>query len=816
MSQGEELVVLSANCQGLQDRKKRQDVINYFGQTNASIICLQDTHWTESDESIVKFMWKGECFLNGKSSNSRGVAILINSNFEYKIKSLKKDNEGNMIYLDMDIGDISLKLINLYAPNRDSPLFFEKIKDILETDGQMYTIICGDLNLVLNPDLDCDKYKHINNPKSRQKLFEILEIFDLKDTFRQLHPNLRRYTWRRKTPLRQARLDYFLISNTMHDIVTQCSINPSYRSDHSSIHIRLKLSRFQRGRGVWKLNCSLLKEKDYLDLINRIILEEKLKYALPVYNPDHLSLIPDNEIEFTIDDGNFLEMLLLRARGETIKFASIHKKLEHEYEKKLEDQIRTLENNPYSKVKDTLDNKKNDLEKIRQKSMQGFAIRSRAQWLSDGEKPTKYFFSLEKSNYTEKTIKCIELDSGEHITDQKEILNEVRKFYSILFSSQNETSNIDLESILDGSVRKLTDTESYSLEGELELQEVSLALKKMKNNKCPGIDGFPAEFFKVFWGKLKFFVLRGLNYAYRSGEMSVSMKSCIISCIPKGDKPRQFLKNWRPISLLSVLYKIASTSVANRLKKVLDELISKFQTGFLKGRFIGENTRLVYDIMRYVEKQDLPGLLMLVDFRKAFDSVSWLFLSKLLTFFNFGPSFCKWIKVFNNNIKAYVNQCGFLSDPFNIQRGCRQGDPIASYLFLLCAQVLLLMMVKNDNIKGITIDNEQYKITQFADDTTIFLDGSKDSLVAALNTLEIFGTLSGLKVNTEKTKLVWLGRKRYSRDKLETKERLAWGTTNFNLLGLHFSVELNDIPNLNYDPILKKPNKFLMLGRGET
>ena len=80
----------------------------------------------------------------------------------------------------------------------------------------------------------------------------------------------------------------------------------------------------------------------------------------------------------------------------------------------------------------------------------------------------------------------------------------------------------------------------------------------MKNNKCPGVDGFPAEFLKIFWGRIKYFVLRGLNYAYNTGEMTVSLRTCIISCLPKGNKPREFLKNWRPISLLSVLYKIAS------------------------------------------------------------------------------------------------------------------------------------------------------------------------------------------------------------------------------------------------------------------
>ena len=104
--------------------------------------------------------------------------------------------------------------------------------------------------------------------------------------------------------------------------------------------------------------------------------------------------------------------------------------------------------------------------------------------------------------------------------------------------------------------------------------------------------------------------------------MSVSMRTCIISCLPKGNKPREFLRNWRPISLLTVIYKIASAAIANRLKNVLDILITKTQSGFLKRRFIGENTRLVYDIMHYLEYNDLSGQLMLVDFQNVFDSVS--------------------------------------------------------------------------------------------------------------------------------------------------------------------------------------------------
>ena len=92
--------------------------------------------------------------------------------------------------------------------------------------------------------------------------------------------------------------------------------------------------------------------------------------------------------------------------------------------------------------------------------------------------------------------------------------------------------------------------------------------------------------------------------------------------MPKGNKPRHFLKNWRPISLLNTVYKIGSAAIANRFKSVLDKLINFDQTGFISGRYIGENIRLIYDILQYTDEHEIPGLLLLIDFKKAFDSIS--------------------------------------------------------------------------------------------------------------------------------------------------------------------------------------------------
>ena len=244
--------------------------------------------------------------------------------------------------------------------------------------------------------------------------------------------------------------------------------------------------------------------------------------------------------------------------------------------------------------------------------------------------------------------------------------------------------------------------------------------------------------------------------------------------------------------------------MANRIKPFLDGLIPPSQTGFIEGRFIGEATRLIYDVIHITNEKKLTGILMLIDFEKAFDSISWQFLYKTLHKFNFSNGFINWIRTLNNNIWGAVMQCGTLSEFFKIERGCKQGDLISPYLFILCAHILTTLIESNHDIKGIEIDGLTIKLTQFADDTTLLLDGTKDSLQAALNMLEVFGDISGLKMNKDKTKIVWLGRQKHSKDKFVTQPELIWGATEFMLLGLNFSVDIDKIEDLNFGILLDK------------
>ena len=119
-----------------------------------------------------------------------------------------------------------------------------------------------------------------------------------------------------------------------------------------------------------------------------------------------------------------------------------------------------------------------------------------------------------------------------------------------------------------------------------------------------------------------------------------------------------------------------------------------------------------------------------------------------------------------------------MSEFFNIGRGCRQGDPLSPYIFILRAEFLAVKIRQNRNIKGIHINDTEYKISQYADDTSMFLDGSSESLNNTLSELEKFANISGLKINFDKTQVVWIGSKKYSTSAIKTKWKLSWGAKN--------------------------------------
>ena len=191
-----------------------------------------------------------------------------------------------------------------------------------------------------------------------------------------------------------------------------------------------------------------------------------------------------------------------------------------------------------------------------------------------------------------------------------EILQEANNYYEYIDTSitdkefSNEYDDIFFPENIEA---KLTDDQKLSCEGELSAATCFESLKTMEMGRSSGTDGLQQNSIKFFLD-VSTYLLASLNSSFSKGYLSISQQRGLITLIPKKNKPQQYLKNWRPISLLNCDCKIAAKAVATRMKSVLPDIINNDQTGFLKGRSIGENVRLLNSVISYAEQQNVPGV----------------------------------------------------------------------------------------------------------------------------------------------------------------------------------------------------------------
>ena len=431
----------------------------------------------------------------------------------------------------------------------------------------------------------------------------------------------------------------------------------------------------------------------------------------------------------------------------------------------------------------------------------GSIVRSKTKWTEQGEKPTKYFFNLERRNYNHKTIRELKYPDGTLVTKEDEILKEIEIFYNDLYTSSTSVENALFQSFIANlEIPKLEDSVSSELEGEITLRECKDILCTFSSGKSPGEDGFTWEFYNCFFDLLGQDLVDCFNASYRAGEMSLSQRRGVITLIPKEDSDLSTLANWRPITLLNLDYKIASKIIARRLEKVLALLINPDQTGFIKGRYIGQNIRLINDILEQTKLQNIPGILLQLDFRKAFDTIEWEFIQRTIALFNFGESIQRWISIFYTNTESAVLNNGFCTNYFSLSRGVRQGCPLSPYLFVLAVELLACKIRQDKEIQGIKVLGKELKLSQFADDTTL-LNSNCNSVKQAIAVLDNFGDISGLKLNPSKTKALWLGSWRHRKDK---PFGFQWPEKPIRVLGTFISYNEKENEKSNFTLKLQK------------
>ena len=340
--------------------------------------------------------------------------------------------------------------------------------------------------------------------------------------------------------------------------------------------------------------------------------------------------------------------------------------------------------------------------------------------------------------------------------------------------------------------------------------ECLTALRSFSKNKSPGLDGLTPEFYLCFWDEIKSMFIRALNFSWKEGVLTNSQRQGIITVLPKPNKDHLKITNYRPITLLNVDYKIISKVINTRMQKTLSRLIHPDQNGFQKNRNISNNIRLTFDVIDYVNYRNIPGAILSLDIQKAFDSIDWLFVKGMLERYQFGMNLIRWVEILYTKPECYVINNGYISDIIKVKRGVRQGDPLSPTLFVLAIE-WLAESLRQGSYQGIKVKDKEIKVSLFADDTLVFLEGNKNDFDIVFDILHKFGELSGCKINGSKSKAFFIGSLRNSSNKYRENKGLTWPVDTVTYLGITIPVgkEKKNIFELNFANTVNKIKSIL-------
>lgn len=791
------LNILCCNVNGLSDYNIRRKFFHYLHLKPHNVIYIQESHSTPHTQKSWKTQWGGDIYFSHGTSKARGVCILIKRNFHYQLINSRHDDQGRSIELRILHEDHYLTLLNIYAPNEDSPDFFKEIFETILPIYKQNLIIAGDWNLVLDVHQDKKARSLVTNKRAQLVVKTYMDEMGLVDVWRTKNPDILNFTHESQYHDSASRLDFFLVSDNLTQYVNKAGILPGFASDHSFPELTLMLNQIQRGPGVWKMNATLLRDKRYIETINKLILDQSFE-----------------EYQSARHRWEVLKMLI---RSETIKISierSRDRKLRLSIlEKRLSQIDAQRHNNPNifpdpSEVREHLIKLKSEIDELLTYKTQGAILRSRIDYTQAGEKPSKYFFNLEKTKASKKAMNRLVTQAGASVNTQNEIQDEQLAFFSHLYRDKNIQPD-DIDQYLQNlQSPKLTQKQREDLDLPIRMPELAKALFDMPNGKTPGPDGIIVDFYKVFWDKIKLTFWDALKESWKFG-FDRDMLASLIALIPKKDKDPIYLSNWRPISLINCDYKIVTKALANRLGIVLPSIIHQDQKGFIKGRFIGENLFDLSTIIDYCDSNDIPALILNFDLLKAFDSLSHVFLDRALNFFGFGPIFRNYITTLYTGISASVLSNGYCSKPFPILGGLRQGCGLSPGNFILSFEILCLKLRQNPDIQGIQISNEfMKKLGVFADDLWSIILGTQENVDNLFTLFHDFGVTSGLSINYDKTQILRVGSLRDSNAMFYTVKPLHW-VEELRILGINIGKKSS--AHSNYDNLIDKVKSLITL-----
>ena len=675
------LSVLSLNCNGIRDQSKRAGLVQWLRSLPVSVdvVCLQETHCVSQADCTLWFSFTGflSC-LSPSSNHSCGCVVLYCPSLSFVDSWM--DTGGRYLQCEFSLLDKSFRICCLYAPNRnpDHGQFLDDVSD--KVDPSIPTLLVGDFNTVFDWSKDCRGSNPFDDShESSVRLAALFESCCVIDIWHYLHPDSSPFTWTRLDGSVASRIDLCRVPYCWVPSVSSCDIVLCLFSDHCALLLFLTIPAVvPPGPGLWKLNTSTLCENEYYDLIASAWRNWRSSVpcfpSLAKWWEEGKSLIKGVTVRYCCDRS--------RVRSSNRDLVRLIEHLKAKVDSGSSSCV-----GPYHCAMAAL--AKLDLESAR-----GAQVRSRACWVEEGETSSAYFFRLEKKCGADRWISAVRLDDGTIVSSPTDVCTAFVDFYASLFSV-TPTDPVIHYSLLSNITSSLSPGDVAYCEGHLTAAACLAALQGMARRKASGLDGLPMEFHLKFSPVLGPDLVSVLNSCFDAGVLSLSQGRGVISLsFKKGDHLDP--KNWRPISLLNVDYKLASCVVAGRILKVIHLVVDKDQTWGVPVRYIGENVSLLCDVVYYSTSFDVPVAILSPDQEKAFDRVDWDFMRSTLSAMGFGPSFISWVNLYHNHVAVNIN--GFLSPFFCLSHGVRlvvfvKVVPFPHYFMFLSLKFLLSIFV---------------------------------------------------------------------------------------------------------------------------
>ena len=492
----------------------------------------------------------------------------------------------------------------------------------LDREPSINIVISGDFNLVVNPNVDSIGRNQTRNEFiAVNYLKEMMIRFNLIDSYR-LHNTWGGFTWGRDNPSYiRSRLDMILMSKILSNkLVSSVTDKSPNESDHSFLSSALNINDFKYGRGILRCNATLLKNEDIKTRV-----KDKLKTSIEEipnhWNPhQRLDFVKVKIRDYMIEEGklqakkdrsalehtnNEISMLNKALEKMLISENANNRNDDHFYE--------TLKR--IDSIKEAIIIAEDGIAELKNKESQRLIFRSKAKWAEEGEKSTKYFLNLLKDRQSKMLIRKITSNGITHFK-QDEISKAINKFYKNLYQKNKNLENVTIEHQFLKDLPKLDENEKQYLAQPFTLEELENALKTC-DDSAPGMDGITYDTYKHLWEITGPLIKQAWDYSLETKKTSQSQQISIITLLEKKDKDKSKIENLRPISLSNCDIKICTKAMAIRTNKILHKLIQETQTGYVSGRQVNDNSRLLEEIIQSIHENKGQAFLVTLDAQKG-------------------------------------------------------------------------------------------------------------------------------------------------------------------------------------------------------